>query len=361
MTVNLLYSDVEDQLRSAVRDVLADVGGPASTLTRLTDLPDGDRDLWRTLSVDVGCAGLAVPVERGGAGGSWREVAVLAEEAGRAAAPVPYLGASMGVAALLGCDADDVLAKAAGGEVTAVFAVPLASAPDAPLCAGLSTAGESLTGSLGLVADAGLADLLVVPAGGGLWLVSREHARLAPVTSLDQTRPLYDLTLCDTPARLLVSGDAAVTAFHEALRVGAGLLASEQLGLAEWCLATTVEYVRTRYQFARPVGSFQAVKHRLAQLWVEITQARAVARYAAGCLADGDPDAPVAVGVAQAHCSPVAVRAAEECVQLHGGIGFTWEHPAHLYLKRAKADSIALGTAAHHRAALGSLVGLPPV
>jgi alkylation response protein AidB-like acyl-CoA dehydrogenase len=137
------------------------------------------------------------------------------------------------------------------------------------------------------------------------------------------------------------------------------VLASEQLGVATWCLESTVDYVKTRYQFARPVGSFQAVKHRLAQLWVDVTQARAVARYAAGCLADADPDTAVAASLAQAHCGPVAVRAAEECVQLHGGIGFTWEHPAHWYLKRAKASAIALGTAAQHRATLGPLVDLP--
>jgi alkylation response protein AidB-like acyl-CoA dehydrogenase len=121
-----------------------------------------------------------------------------------------------------------------------------------------------------------------------------------------------------------------------------------------------VEYVKTRRQFGRPVGSFQAVKHRLAQLWVQVTQARAVARYAATCLADGSPDTAVAASLAQAHCSQVAVRAAEECVQLHGGIGFTWEHPAHLYLKRAKSDAIALGTPAHHREVLADLLDLAP-
>jgi alkylation response protein AidB-like acyl-CoA dehydrogenase len=143
------------------------------------------------------------------------------------------------------------------------------------------------------------------------------------------------------------------------VRAGAALLACEQLGIAARCLEMTVEYVKTRHQFGRPVGSYQGLKHRLADLWVGVTQARAVARYAAGCLAADDADTPVAVAVAQAHCGPVAVRAAEECVQMHGGIGFTWEHPAHLYLKRAKADSVALGTAARHRADLASLVNLP--
>jgi alkylation response protein AidB-like acyl-CoA dehydrogenase len=121
----------------------------------------------------------------------------------------------------------------------------------------------------------------------------------------------------------------------------------------------TVAYVKERKQFARPVGSFQALKHRLADLWVSITQARAAARYAAACLAYDDPDAKVAVALAKAYCSDVAVQAAQETVQLHGGIGFTWEHPAHLYLKRAKADSIGFGTADAHRAALTTLADLP--
>jgi alkylation response protein AidB-like acyl-CoA dehydrogenase len=129
--------------------------------------------------------------------------------------------------------------------------------------------------------------------------------------------------------------------------------------VAQQCLDLTVDYVTVRHQFGRPIGSYQALKHRLADLWAAVAQARAVARYAADCLATNDPDAAVAAAVAQAYCSPLAVHAAEECVQLHGGIGFTWEHPAHLYLKRAKADAIGFGTAAAHRARLAELVDLP--
>jgi alkylation response protein AidB-like acyl-CoA dehydrogenase len=121
----------------------------------------------------------------------------------------------------------------------------------------------------------------------------------------------------------------------------------------------TVAYVKERRQFARPVGSFQAIKHRLADLWVSVAQARAAARYAAACLAGNDPDTAVAVSMAKAYCGDTAVRAAEECVQLHGGIGFTWEHPAHLYLKRAKSGSVAFGPPDRHRAAVGRLAGLP--
>jgi alkylation response protein AidB-like acyl-CoA dehydrogenase len=163
----------------------------------------------------------------------------------------------------------------------------------------------------------------------------------------------------------MVVGPAAERALEAALTAGAAILAAELTGLAQRCLDMTVGYVKQRHQFARPVGSFQALKHRLADVWVGVSQARAASRYAAACLsADGagplaHPDAKVAAAVAKAYCSEVAVHAAQECLQLHGGIGFTWEHPAHLYLKRAKADSIAFGTADAHRGTLASLVNLP--
>jgi alkylation response protein AidB-like acyl-CoA dehydrogenase len=137
------------------------------------------------------------------------------------------------------------------------------------------------------------------------------------------------------------------------------MLAAEQLGLAERCLEMTVAYLKERRQFGRQIGSFQALKHRAADLWVGVTQARAAARYAAACLATADPDTPVAIALAKAACSDIAVRAAQECLQLHGGIGFTWEHPTHLYLKRAKSSSIGFGTADRHRASLAGLVDLP--
>ena len=145
-----------------------------------------------------------------------------------------------------------------------------------------------------------------------------------------------------------------------ALEVGAALLASEQVGVARECLGTTVAYLKDRRQFGRVVGSFQALKHRLADLYVATEQAAAAARYAAVTTAEDDPDREVATAVAASLCGDVAVRAAEEAVQLHGGLGMTWEHPAHLYLKRAKADQIAFGLPAAHRARLGELVGLPP-
>jgi alkylation response protein AidB-like acyl-CoA dehydrogenase len=237
-----------------------------------------------------------------------------------------------------------------------------------PDTARLDAAG--LHGTVTGVADAEVAGLLLVPARRDgipvLLAVPADGAgvQVRPRTSLDTTRRICDVEFGGgghgVEAALLASAEAAERATSAALATAAGLLASEQLGVAEWCLATTVDYVKQRRQFARPVGSFQAVKHRLADLWAAIGQARTAARYAADCLAAGSPDTAVAVAMAQSMCAEVAVRAAEECIQLHGGIGMTWEHPAHLYLKRARADLVALGTPGGHRADLAHLIDLPP-
>ncbi|MET7395483.1 acyl-CoA dehydrogenase family protein [Dactylosporangium sp. NPDC005572] len=345
---DLLYTDVEDELRSSVRSLLAD----RVDLTRLEEPDFVDLKLWRTLAVDLGFAGLPVPESAGGAGASWRETAVVLEELGRAVAPVPFLGSSvLATAALLGTG-DPLLDALAAGSRTATLAVPLSASGLVP---SVALVDGALTGTVTSVVDAAAADVLLVPTASALYAVEAAHVARTPVVSFDLTRPLSDIVLDGAPGRRV--GDASLV--DRALLVGAAMLASEQLGVAEWCLTTTVEYVKTRRQFARAIGSYQAVKHRLADLWVQVTQARAVARYAADCLANDDADLPVAAALAQAFCSPVAVKAAEECVQLHGGIGFTWEHPAHWYLKRARANATSFGTATQHRARLADLVDLP--
>jgi alkylation response protein AidB-like acyl-CoA dehydrogenase len=359
---SLLYTDVEDQLRASVRDLLSARAPWTDVLARTESAEPYDPALWPVLARDLGVAGLAVPETAGGHGASWREVAVVAEELGRAVAGTPFLGSAV-LATALAMRGDDSgrLERLATGTSTAAVAIGLATPPGSGFSATARFDGGALSGEVRGVADAIAADVLLVPAVGpdGPVIVSSEAPTTAPVTSLDLTRPLADVRLDGIPGTVIASGDAAVGALDAALTAGAVVLASEQVGLAQPCLDMTVEYLKNRYQFGRHIGSFQALKHRCADLWAAIAQARAVARYAAACLADDDPDLAVAAALAQAYCSPVAVKAAEECVQLHGGIGFTWEHPAHLYLKRAKADSIAFGTASRHRARLAGLIDLP--
>jgi alkylation response protein AidB-like acyl-CoA dehydrogenase len=380
---DLRYSDHEEHLRAVVRDLLADRSPPAAVLARVDAGEADDVPLWRALAADLGCAGLLIDEGHGGAGASYREAAVVAEETGKAAACVPYLtSAVMATTALLGTGDADLLGGLASGRLTAALAVGFAQMPGGagamgrraggswPVRIGPAGDGDApgvarLSGTVTGVAGALAADVLLVPGDGvplGLYAVDATAAGVTrtPLVSLDATRPLADVTLDRVPGRPVAAGDGAARAVAAALTAGAGVLASELFGVAEQCLGMTVSYVKERHQFARPVGSFQALKHRLADVWVAVTQARAAARYAAACLATGDPDTPVAVALAKAAAGDAAVLAAQECVQLHGGIGFTWEHPAHLLLKRAKSGSMALGTSDRHRATLAALVDLPP-
>jgi alkylation response protein AidB-like acyl-CoA dehydrogenase len=374
---DLLYSDTERALADSLSSLLADRGSLDKVLARTESAETYDDGLWQTVAGDLGLAGLLIPERDGGAGASYREVCSAAEALGSSVAPVPFLGSAVvATAALLSVASGvaDLLHRMADGSVTATLAVPFAGAPGGPFPASVRVAGPKpgdaqtgvarLRGTVRGVADALPATVLLVPADGvpqALYLVDMSDPGVAkaPVVSLDMTRQLCDLSFDDAPGRLIASGAAASQALDAALTAGAGVLAAEQVGVAQRCLDMTLAYVKERRQFARPVGSFQALKHRLADVWVAVSQARAASRYAAACLASGDPDAKVAVAIAKAYCSEAAVLAAQECVQLHGGIGFTWEHPAHLYLKRAKADSVGFGTPDAHRAALAPLINLP--
>jgi len=374
--LDLLYSDTETELRAAVRDVLADQAGWRDVLARTETAETYDPGLWRTLAAEVGVAGLLIPESLGGAGVSYREAAVVAEEIGRSIAPVPFLGSAVvATTALLSAGDTELLTELASGSVTAVLTVPFATGPGKLPPPTVRLEGTQPTDPAGTyrlsgqvlgVADALPADVFIVPADGvpyGLYAVRGTDVGVgkAAVVSLDQTRQLCDLTLASAQARRVASGPAAEAAVAAALLSGAGVLASEQFGLAERALEITVAYVQERRQFARPVGGFQAIKHRLADLWVLVTQARAAARSAAnGLVNDGGTETELAVVLAKAACSDTALKAAQEMIQLHGGIGFTWEHPAHLFLKRAKADSIGFGTADAHRASLARLADLPP-
>ncbi|MEV6644278.1 acyl-CoA dehydrogenase family protein [Amycolatopsis sp. NPDC051371] len=361
---DLLYSEVEEDLRASVRDLLKARASAEALLARVETAEGYDLKLWRTLADEVGVAGLAVPEELGGHGASAREVAVVAEELGRSVAPVPFLGSVvLATTALVRAGAGGFVRRLAAGSAIGALAVPLSTAPGAGFPSSVTAAPDgTLSGRVGTVADASVADLLVVPAAGpdgpALYVVEASATTVTELVSFDLTRRVADVVLDNAPAVLVASGPDAASALEEALLFGAGILASEQTGIAEWALTETVSYLKGRYQFGRPVGGFQSLKHRLANLYTDLVLARATARNAADALATGT-DVPVAVAVAQARTAPIAVHATEEAIQLHGGIGMTWEHPAHLYLKRAKADELALGTPGKHRARLAELVDLP--
>ncbi|GAB7003023.1 acyl-CoA dehydrogenase family protein [Nocardioides sp. AN3] len=357
--LELLDTADDRDLRAAVSGFLAD----RCPATGVAAAYDGDRSLveplWAGLATELGLAGLLVSEEIGGAGATTREAAVVLEELGRAVAPVPFLTSSVIAAVAVSHapteDGRALLADLAAGRRTAALVAPLTGGFTVPL--------DPVRGTVRSVAGALEADVLLVPTEGAggveLRAVAAADARIEPVVSLDMSRQLADVTVDAGTGAVAVEADAAA-AVRAGLLAGTALLASEQLGLAQWCLATTVAYLQERRQFGRVVGGFQALKHRLADLYTAVEGATAAARYAAAVLAaepSGD-EAAIATHTAAAWCSDVAVLAAEEAVQLHGGIGMTWEHPAHLYLKRAKADQLALGLPGHHRARLAELVGL---
>lgn len=361
--IDLLESDVETSLRSTLRGLLTARCEPGSVLRAY----DGDRTLtpvlWKAVAAELGLAGLLVPEERGGAGASAREAAVVLEELGRFAAPVPFLSSAVEATTVLLAGDSGLVPQLAAGERTAALLVPFSAAPGSPLPR-IEVDGDGLlNGRVTSVAGALDADVLLTavetPRGTEVHAVDAGAASVTPVVSLDMTRPLADVRLEAAHGEKVVAAETGAHAVRRAMEAGAALLPSEQAGIAARCLETTVAHLKERRQFGRVVGGFQALKHRLADLFVAAESASAAARYASGTLAAGSPDTPVATAVAASYCGDAAVHAAEEAVQLHGGIGMTWEHPAHLYLKRAKADQIARGLPGHHRQVLAGLVDLP--
>lgn len=360
--LNLLRTEAEGDLRTTVRQLLARRCEPSAVAA----MYDGDRSivdgLWKALSVDLGLGGLLVSEDYGGAGASAREAAVVLEELGMAVAPVPFLTSAVLAVALLN-EADDaaLLQGLATGERTAALVVPLSTGPAGRIPFVDLDASGLMSGTISSVAGVIEADLLLVPVstarGLAIYAASAGNVQIDPVISLDMTRQIANVTF-DRTAGTLVLNDAEL-AVRRALTVAGALLAAEQVGVAKWCLRSTVDYLGLRRQFGRAVGGFQAIKHRMADLYSGVEAASAAAGYAAAAISADDDDSQIAAAVAQAYCSDLAVLAAEEAVQLHAGIGMTWEHPAHLYLKRAKADQLALGTSGSYGEILASLVELP--
>jgi len=364
---SLLYGDDQEALRAVVHEILDDLAPWTEVVKGLDQARPYDERLWRQLA-QAGVAGLLIPEEFGGSGAGTVEMAVVVEELGRAAAPVPALTsavlATTALTSLRGAAVAELLEAMAAGEVSVAPLVPVAAMPDSgwPPDFQLSADGR-VTGQLSLVAGVLGCTRLLVPANAGsdpvLLLVEAADAEITTTPSLDMTRPVSRVELKAAPAVTAASGPQSQAALRAGILAATALLASEQLGTAERALEVTCEHLRTRFQFGRALGSYQALRHGAAQLWTDLTGARAVARYAAACLADADPDAELAAHLAQAVCAEAALHTCESCLQMMGGIGFTWEHPTHLLLKRAAAGLRLFGTPEAHRLAIGRLRDIP--
>ncbi|WP_329409064.1 acyl-CoA/acyl-ACP dehydrogenase [Nocardia vinacea] len=326
-----------------------------------------EMDPWRRFGTELGLCGLAIPEKHGGVGVGYHELSIVFEEAGRALFCAPYFATiALAVEVLLHAEdepaAAELLPALAAGERTATVA-----GLEPGGTAARRAAGEwLLDGVESYVLDGHTADLVLVFAhtdsGLSVFAVSADDVpaglRRTAVPTMDQTRPQAELVFENVSARLIGAEGAADRILARATDAAAVLLAAEQLGGTTRALELAVEYAGVRSQYGRVIGSFQAVKHRLADMLVDVECARSAVVDAVGALAEDAPDLPQAAALAKAFCSEIYTGVAAGCIQVHGGIGFTWEHPAHLYFKRAKSSELLLGTPAYHRGRLAGLLGL---
>jgi len=312
--------------------------------------------VWSAMA-DQGWLALELPEDEGGLGLGMVEVAVLCEEIGRRLVAAPFLPSVVALGALSGPEArvDEGTKewREALSEGAAVACVA-ASAPDTIAVAPSPPGGEArLTGESAPTAYAPSADVAVVVAAGGVYAVDlRSEGRPDPLPAMDRTRELGVLAFDGTPARYLGGHDAVALLLDRA----ATLASAEMLGAADRVLSMTVEYAKDRVQFGKPIGSFQAVKHMLADALVDVEGMRSTVYYAAWCAAAGDPDRSLAASMAKAWCSDASRRVMATGLQVHGGIGFTWEHDMHLFVKRAQLDQVSFGDAASHRDRIAAML-----
>jgi alkylation response protein AidB-like acyl-CoA dehydrogenase len=361
------FTDEQNQLRDAVRKFSADHFAEEKVRQLMESDPPFDPKVWARLGGELGVLGLSVPEADGGVGGTLVDQAVAIEELGARLACGPlfgtvYLAIPALVAASSGPARDELLGELIEGRRTAAVAVVDRAGVFDPDAVTVTADGDALSGTVTQVVDGGIADVLLVAARGSdgvaLYAVDTTTAGVqrTPLATLDLTRSEANVALNDAPARLIAGPAETARVLDHALQVGAALLAVEQVGAAQYLLDLSVEYAKSRLQFGRPIGSFQGVKHRLADLLVDVEHARSTAYHAIWALTAGSDDPALATSIAQAVCSAALSHVATDTIQVHGGIGFTWEHQAHLYFKRAATDAALLGGAEEHRDRVAAMV-----
>ncbi len=371
--MNFAFSEEQDFLRETARRFLSDKA-PSERVRELMDDEAGyDAALWAEMAA-MGWHGMAIPEAFGGAGFTFLELSVLLEEMGRSLLPAPFL-ASVVLAAntLLAAGSDEqkkrVLPGIASGETIATLALTEPNgrwdADGVEATARQDGDGWVLEGTKSFVLDGHVADMLIVAArdadGLALFLVPAEASGLTvtPLETMDQTRRMAEVRLDGVAVgaddRLAVGGWDVL---ERVLEIAAVALALEQVGGAQAALEMAVAYAKERMQFGRPIGSFQAIKHKCADMLVATESAKSAAYYAAWAVSEGNDEVPIVSHLAKSYCSEAYFHTAAENIQIHGGIGFTWEHDAHLYFKRAKSSELLFGDPTHHRALLADRIGI---
>jgi alkylation response protein AidB-like acyl-CoA dehydrogenase len=371
--VNFAFNSEQEELRHFLRRFLADKS-PAAEVRRLMETGEGyDPQVWKQMADQLGLQGLAIPEEFGGAGSTPVELGIAFEEMGRVLFCAPFFS-TVGLAAqaLLAAGDDQAkqayLPRIAAGSLLATVAVTEEDGRWDLAAVRTSAAPGSgsfrLDGTKMFVVDGHIAELLLVVArtdsGLGLFAVDADAGGVVrtPLQTLDMTRKLARLELTRAPARLVSGPGDATAALSQALDLALVALTAEQVGGAQRCLDMAVDYAKIRMQFGRPIGSFQAVKHKCAEMLLEVESAKSAAYHAAGSAAETPDELGVAAAIAKAYCSEAYFRVAAETIQVHGGIGFTWEHDAHLYFRRAKSTQLLLGDEHYHRERFASLIGI---
>ena len=331
---------------------------PTSHVREFIDDPTGwSRDLWKRMA-DLGWMALPFPEDVGGLGQSFLDLVLLLGELGRAIAPVPFLSSIAQAGQVIvrhGTDEQKkkYLPAIAAGERIATVAINQRTLTGE----GVEASGGALTGTHEIVLDAPAADLFVVAAtrdGESAWFVVDEGATVAPKRGFDLTRPIGSVSFDKTPAEELTGTPGLAEGLH--LTIAAAC--AEMVGSAEKVLDLTVAYTKEREQFGRPIGSFQAIKHKCAEMLADLEPSRSAAYYACWAAATNAEDAELAVSVAKSFGSEALAHVADEGVQVHGGIAFTWEHDMHLFQKRIKSMQALFGDEADHRERIAKLAGL---
>jgi alkylation response protein AidB-like acyl-CoA dehydrogenase len=362
----LVLTPEHEELRASVRSFFAGAASE-SEVRRLMATVDGyDPAVWARLSGELGATSMAIPESLGGAGYGFVEVGVVLEEAGRTLLAAPYFSTVvLATTLLLECSDPEAqgefLPPIANGKLRATVVVPDAHRSiGAEFCDGC----WRLSGSAALVLDGHTAQLLLIAAdtsdGTAVFAVDTRSTQVDSIldSTMDLTRKLATLEFDATPARQ-IEPPATAAALLEKVRVVAAVgLAAEQVGGAQRVLDMAVDYAKARHQFGRPIGSFQAIKHRLADMLVQVESARSAAYAALWAVALDSPDLAVIAALAKSFCSDAFLFCAGESIQIHGGIGFTWEHPAHLYFKRAKSSQLMFGDPGTQRQRIATHLGI---
>ncbi|HXY94242.1 MAG TPA: acyl-CoA dehydrogenase family protein [Acidimicrobiia bacterium] len=376
--MNFAFSEEQDQLRDTVRAFL-EAKSPSSEVRRLMETTDGyDPAVWSQMANELGLQSLHIPEEYGGQGFTFVELAIVLEEMGRVLLCAPYFSSVVLAADAIMNAGDDgqkgeLLPGIASGETIATLAFTEPNgkwdASGIEMVAGGSGGNYTLSGTKMFVIDGHTANLVVVAArtegssgedGISFFAVDGDASGLTrtPLATMDQTRKQARLDFENVAARPIGEPGSAWPALSKTLDQAAVGLANEMVGGAQKVLEMSVEYAKVRVQFGRPIGSFQAIKHKCADMLLEVESGKSAAYYAAWAAAEDNEELPVAASLAKAYCSDAYFHAAAENIQIHGGIGFTWEHDAHLYFKRAKSSEILLGDATYHRELLAQRIGI---